>query len=152
MLTHKIIKAKPSLHIVQNRSSVTSGVNSQAELDAYIAKYPWAKPGSFVCHDHTHQIRDWHSIHYVAKVVTNFSELGNSPYYEVFPRCALFVCMNLDPKGETTWQRMDNLKGYRPLTEAELAQWVTSNDNLQDRLKLWKQKNGFGDEAEASNS
>lgn len=149
MLTHKIIKQRPGYPVVHRRNG--GGVSTQAELDAYLAKHPWAKPGAFVTHEHTHVIRDWHSIHYLAKVVTKLSELGSGPYYELWPRCGLFVCMNLNPKGETTWQRMDNLQGYRELSDAEMAQWVTDNDDLQNRLKLWKEKAGITDEP-ASNS
>lgn len=160
MLTHTI-KLSPDYTTPSQHSNVLQlggprsqhgrGLESQEELDDYLKRAPeWLKAGNFICYEHNKNLTGVHSIHYIAKVITKFEELPLGVSYEDLPRVMRVVNVNFTKNMEKnevcpTWDRMDNIRGYRQLTEEEMTHWVNKNDYLQDCLKLWKRQNGFED-------
>lgn len=120
-------------------------VKNQEELDKYLNERPWLTEGSFVTHTSTESIKTIFTVHYIAEVQRSFNALHEVRFPRpggIHPRLARLVCCSFNDKGETTWQRWDDVADIRPLTKFEMERWI--DDNLRNRIQAWKAANGYG--------
>lgn len=121
-------------------------VNNQEELNKYLEQYSWVKPGTFIVFDRTGLITEPHSIHLITAVETDWDKVPKYPPLsaKVHPKIIHLISCNIDPKGEPTWTRNDNITGYRKCDEHEVERVI--NDHVRNRIQLWKETHGYNED------
>jgi hypothetical protein len=118
-------------------------VNNQNELDEYLKTNPWIKKDTFLTFGHHSSVSDLTSVHFIADVITDFDQLLKPTQYtrDLPPRLMRVVCCNINEHGLSTWDRMDNISGFRVMQQDEIDRIV--NDHVRNRIQLWKEQNGY---------
>lgn len=118
-------------------------VNNQNELDEYLKNNPWVKKGTFLTFGHHTRVGDLHGMHFIADVTTDYDQLPKpTPYTkDLPPRLIRVVCCNINEQGVSTWDRIDNITGFRVMDKDEQDRMI--NDHVRDRIQLWKKQNGY---------
>lgn len=151
MLTHTIKISKdthyPVVYTGQHSNYYPNNtkvlVGNQQELDDYLKEHSWVRPGLFLCFTHANEVRDVYSVHFIADVVTDYDKLSRPGAYnrDAPPKIIRVVCCNITEGGVSSWDRLDNIVGYRVMRDDEVARMV--DDNLRHRIQLWKDQNGY---------
>lgn len=127
-------------------SANSSLVNNQEELDKYLEQYSWLKPGTFIAFERSGLITEPMSMHLIVAVNKDWDKVPKYPPLQakVHPKIISLISCNIDQQGNPSWERLDNITGYRKCDDSEVERVI--NDHVRNRIQLWKQTHGYNDD------
>lgn len=118
-------------------------VNNQEELDKYLEQYSWIKPGAFIAFERSGLITEPMSMHLIVEVITDWDSVPKYPPLaaKVHPKILKLISCNIDMIGNPSWERADNITGYRKCDDSEVERVI--NDHVRHRIQLFQEKHGY---------